>query len=200
MSKPQRPTRPPCPPPTPGRIPASLFGQAHGQANDKPRGQDRGEHGEMRWHGESRGAALVAAGALDGAPEPAGQCRAAEDELLIHTRSSLICWSLCGNQEVSRGHFDLSAPLGAETGPRPRRASPPAPARPAPTAARPANQRLRLYGRRRASTCSPTDMNTSSSDVAVTETSTRPSRRPRPPAPRRERRRAPWMRGWCTSS
>ena len=39
----------------------------------------------MRWHGESRGAALVAAlvaaGALDGAPEPAGQRRAAEDEL-----------------------------------------------------------------------------------------------------------------------
>ena len=35
----------------------------------------------MRWHGESRGTALVAAGALDGAPEPAGQCRAAEDEL-----------------------------------------------------------------------------------------------------------------------
>ena len=35
----------------------------------------------MRWHGKGRGAALVAAGALDGAPEPAGQRRAAEDEL-----------------------------------------------------------------------------------------------------------------------
>ena len=68
---------------------------------------------------------------------PPGSAAPPRTNFLIHTRSSLICWSLCGNQEVSRGHFDLSALLGAETGPRPRRASPPAPARPAPTAARP---------------------------------------------------------------
>ena len=72
------------------------------------------------------------------------------------------------SQEVGRGDLGLSALLGAETGPRPRRAHPPAPLVGADGSKATARD-LCLHGRRTCSTCSPTAMNTSSSDVAVTE-------------------------------
>ena len=74
---------------------------------------------------------------------------------------------------MSRGHFGLSALLGAETGPRPRRASPRT-GSPAGGSKAPPTNVSASTGAAAPSTCSPTAMNTSSSDVAVTETSTRP--------------------------
>ena len=79
--------------PPPGRIPASLFGQAHAKPTINPEDKTAASTAKALAR-ESRGAALVAAGALDGAPEPAGQRRAAEDELLS-TRGRLLFAGAC---------------------------------------------------------------------------------------------------------
>mmetsp|Transcript_12892 Transcript_12892/g.34182 ORF Transcript_12892/g.34182 Transcript_12892/m.34182 type:complete len:279 (+) Transcript_12892:626-1462(+) len=86
---------------------------------------------------------------------PPGSAAPPRTNFLIHTRSSLICWS--------RNWTTAATSLPAGTG------SPGAEGNKAP----PTNVSAST-GAAAPSTCSPTDMNTSSSDVAVTETSTRP--------------------------